>query len=370
MPRLCLNMIVRNEEAILERCLRAAASHIDCYVICDTGSTDGTVGLIGRVFEEYGVPGEIVHAPFENFEQARNAALDAARASSLEFDYLLLCDADMELRVEDPAFRDALTEPVYTVTQHNPASELGYQNVRLLRRDTGAAYGVTHEYVEAGPRPYPLFRGIHFLDHAAGSSRSVKYERDIALLTEGLEREPDNSRYVFYLAQSYRDSGDLESALSTYERRVAMGGWEEEVWYAAYQVAIVTERLGRDDADVMAAYLTAFQTRPRRVEPLVQLARYLRENGARYALAHLFAQRAIAIPQPDDLLFVDEGAYRWRALDEYSIACYWVGDHAESMRACRELLDGGPLPEVQRPRVIENLNYSLQKLGLPPEHGA
>ena len=30
---ICLNMIVRNESAIIERCLAAAAGYIDCYVI-------------------------------------------------------------------------------------------------------------------------------------------------------------------------------------------------------------------------------------------------------------------------------------------------------------------------------------------------
>ena len=41
--RLCLNMIVKDESAIIERALRAAAPHLSCYVIADTGSTDDTV---------------------------------------------------------------------------------------------------------------------------------------------------------------------------------------------------------------------------------------------------------------------------------------------------------------------------------------
>ena len=34
--RLCLNMIVKNETANLERCLCAVAPHIGCWVIGDT----------------------------------------------------------------------------------------------------------------------------------------------------------------------------------------------------------------------------------------------------------------------------------------------------------------------------------------------
>src|SRR5581483_6962442 len=104
--RLCLNMIVKNEMANLERCFGAVAGHIACWVICDTGSTDGTQDFIKSYFAARGLPGELHSAPFENFEQARNAALSFAEASPLPYDYLLLADADMELVVEDTAFRE------------------------------------------------------------------------------------------------------------------------------------------------------------------------------------------------------------------------------------------------------------------------
>jgi len=363
-PRLCLNMIVKDESAIIERSLEAAAQHIACYVICDTGSTDGTSDIIKRVFDRHGVPGEVVHSTFQNFEQARNEALDAARASAFEFDYLLFCDADMELRAEADVFPSDLTEPVYNLMQYSVNSELGYQNVRLLRRDEPGRYvGVTHEYLDAGTLPHQLLEGAWYIDHAAGSSRAVKYERDIALLVQALKVDPDNQRYVFYLAQSYRDAGQLDKARRNYERRIALGGWEEEVWHSRFQIALLNERLKAGDATVVDGFLAAYQARPTRAEPLMHLARYYRENGGRYALAYLFAREAVAISRPPDILFVDEGTYTWRAKDEYSIACYWTGRYEESMRVCKELLASGALPEEQRKRVTENLNFSLQKLG-------
>ena len=79
--RICLNMIVKDEAAIIEQCLQALAPAIDCYVICDTGSTDDTVNLIRGVFDPLDIPGEIVHTEFVDFGQARNFALDTARAS-------------------------------------------------------------------------------------------------------------------------------------------------------------------------------------------------------------------------------------------------------------------------------------------------
>ena len=46
-PTLCLNMIVKNESKIITRLFNSVVPIIDCYCICDTGSTDNTV-KIGR----------------------------------------------------------------------------------------------------------------------------------------------------------------------------------------------------------------------------------------------------------------------------------------------------------------------------------
>ncbi|ANN59255.1 hypothetical protein A9K72_24965 [Mesorhizobium loti] len=70
--RLCLNMIVKNEMANLQRCLGAVVDHIDCCVIGDTGSTDGTQDFIKLFFAARNLPGELHEFPFHNFEQARN----------------------------------------------------------------------------------------------------------------------------------------------------------------------------------------------------------------------------------------------------------------------------------------------------------
>ena len=128
---LCLNMIVKNEIANLERCLGSVAPYISCWVIGDTGSSDGTQEFIRSFFASRGVPGELHSFPFEDFAQARNEALRLARASALPFDYILLTDADMEMTVESPAFAENLTSAAYNVLQR---SKVSYWNIRLLQR--------------------------------------------------------------------------------------------------------------------------------------------------------------------------------------------------------------------------------------------
>src|SRR5580704_4812121 len=189
---LCLNMIVKNEVKNLERCLGAVADHIACWVIGDTGSTDGTQDFIKQFFAARKVPGELHSFPFVNFEQARNAALDCAYASPLGFDYLLFDDADMELVVDERGFRSALEAPGYRLIQRTD-SGLTYWNTRLVRRSAGARYhGVTHEYLDV-PGGVQELKGIWYKDHASGSNRADKFERDIRLLSAALKKEPDNA---------------------------------------------------------------------------------------------------------------------------------------------------------------------------------
>ncbi|MCU7376357.1 hypothetical protein PEC18_37725 [Paucibacter sp. O1-1] len=51
---------------------------------------------------------------------------------------------------------------------------------------------------------------------------------------------------------------------------------DEEAWYAAFQVAVLLERLDAPGPEVVAAYRAAYAARICRAEPLCELARYLR----------------------------------------------------------------------------------------------
>ena len=88
--------------------LKSVAPYISHYAIVDTGSTDDTIEKIQDFLTAKGIEGTVRQTPFENFEQARNDALSLARGLNYQWDYLLLCDADMELSVDDKNFKDQL----------------------------------------------------------------------------------------------------------------------------------------------------------------------------------------------------------------------------------------------------------------------
>jgi hypothetical protein len=141
-----------------------------------------------------------------------------------------------------------------------------------------------------------------------------------------------------------------------------MGGWPEEVFYALYQQGMLCLQEKRS-AEGVVALLDAYACRPSRREPLVALARHYRLQS-QYPLAYLFAKRAVAIPRPDDILFLDESAYTYRADDELSIAAYWVGEYAESLAFADRVLSAPELPASDRPRIQKNRQFAVDTLAV------
>ena len=332
--RLCLNAIVKNEADKIERMLKSVAPYISTFRIVDTGSTDGTIDKIMNFFQERGIDGGVKEVPFVNFEQARNAALDYAREHSDTWDFLLLCDADMELVVDDPSFRSQLRDGLsYDAIQRG--GSLTYHNRRFINRKAIGKYqGVTHEYLDiegAG-----LITGIWFRDYADGTNRANKYSRDIRLLKTALRTEPNNARYWFYLGQSYYEAGKFFNAAAAYKRRIELGGWDEEVWYAKFKLAHANKALGHDDAFV-AGLIDAYQYRPSRAEPLYDLANYYRLAGKNFA-ALMAAEEGMRIPHSRDALFVNDFAYTTGLAEEFSITAFYdLARRARGADVCNRL---------------------------------
>jgi tetratricopeptide (TPR) repeat protein len=350
----CLCMIVKNEARVIRRCLDSVRPFLSYWVIVDTGSVDGTQEIIREHLKD--VPGELHERPFVDFGHNRTEALALARGKA---PYILVIDAD-EVLEHAPGFAlPRLDEDTYQLLTRYSGSS--YYRTQLLRGDLAFRYvGVLHEHVTSDEaKTEGRLEGLVNVPRTDGArSRDPrKYERDAEILERALETEPDNARYVFYLAQSFRDAGLLERAIATYERRVAIGGWAEEVWYSMYQIGVLLERLGRFE-EALRACLRAYQYRPTRAEPLCALARFHRERGE-HAVAHLFASPIARAKRPGDILFIEDDVYAWRALDEYSVATYYVGDHERALSAIDELLGSPLLPESERPRVLENRGFCV-----------
>lgn len=352
-------MIVKDEAHVMARCLDSAIQFIDYWVIVDTGSNDGTQDLIRQHLAR--VPGELHQRPWRNFAKNRNEALDLARSKA---DYVLFLDADDVLNVTGDWASTRLQADAYYL-RIELAGGYSFSRVNLVNaRRPWRWEGAVHEVIVcAEPHQIEQLAGwtVRSLSDSARNRDPVgKFMRDAALLEAAVAEDPTHTRNVFYLAQSYRDAGELAPALNWYERRVQMGGWDEEVWYAMFQIAGLHERRS-DWQRALPAYLAAYQYRPSRIEPLCELARHYR-LADEHAVAYVFASAAINRPAPGDILFLDNSAYDWRALDEFAVSAYWVGKYEESLGANERLLAEGKLPDVHRERIMKNRTFCLEKL--------
>ena len=353
-------MIVKNESKIIERLLSSVAPVIDTYCICDTGSNDNTVEVITSFFNNLGIEGRIVSSPFINFEQSRNFALSSAAGMA---DYLLLLDADMCLDVKK--FDKSKLSEYYSYSILQGSEDFYYYNRRIVKNDGRSKYlGVTHEYLSTPEgiveKEFPK-EEIFIIDIGDGGAKQDKFTRDIVLLEQGVLEEPNNARYYFYLANSYFSTGQCEKAIQNYDKRIELGGWDQEVWYSFYQKGLCYKVL-KEDAKAIDSFLNAFNIIPHRLENLYEIVKHYRENS-KYQLSNLFYQLAIGITTSanrDNYLFYDATVYNYKLDYEYSIIAFYNGKDNVDDLIVKVLNNCGD--RVIRNSVISNNKFYNTKL--------
>lgn len=371
--RVVLSMIVGNEEHVIERCLRAALPHVDGFVISSNGRDRTKEIALGM--QEL-APGIVVDEPWRSFGQNRTGAFRAARrwARERRWDlsqtYVITVDADMALRVSDVDYRERLSEPSYTLRQHQGASH--HDNVRLMRLDRDwLCARRTHEFWSPWPEvPWaPPLNGVDVDDRNDGGEHARKYERDVELLMLDFDELHDD-RSAFYLGETYhhwaqqaeeqsREAEKREQKIEArvkrataiarfklartwYDARIEIGGWNEETFMAKYKRALAvlsSDRLGMRDpsgSSGMELLLESVSERPERAEVWAELSRRFRDASQSH-LALLFAERARATPKTNDMLFVDESAWTTKPDEDIAVSGFYTGDHEKGLAACDRL---------------------------------
>lgn len=343
--RIGLAMIVRDEEAVIERCLDSVVHLIDTWTIVDTGSRDRTREIVTARLGH--LPGELHERPWVDFSANRNELLDLSAGTA---DYLILLDADMEI-VDDGFEPEQLTLDGHEVVV---TGGIEYRMPYVVRSEAPWFYvGRTHEYLTADvPLSVGSLETLRFHHHADGGSRGEKFTRDRDLLERELRENPDDLRSLFYLAQTRQHLGDASGALAAYRRRIDSGGWDEEIFWSLYQCGRILEGVG-DWAHAVQAHGWAWEYRPTRAEPLFRMVQGYRHRSS-YRLAWLLVERATKIEYPKDRLFVERWIYDWGIDFERSILAWWVGERDLARDVTAELLLHHDLPHPHRAALESN----------------
>jgi glycosyltransferase involved in cell wall biosynthesis len=225
-------MIVKNEEEILERCLRSLEG-IDDIVILDTGSTDKTGEIAIRFTKKY-FPN--IYKWRDNFAEARNISLNLCTT-----DWVLVIDADEFM--EEGAIQRlrefiATLPPSLRVIDIPCLDELNkakHYMPRIWKRSPDITWkGRIHNYlsISADTRceDVRLFYGY-------SKAHQLDPDRAFRILKKVTEEEPNVIREWFYLAREYVYRSMWNDAITTYQTYLKRAIWAPEMAEAYLQLS-------------------------------------------------------------------------------------------------------------------------------------
>lgn len=221
-----LCMIVKNEEATIERCLRSVEGIPDEIIIIDTGSTDKTKEIASR-FTDKVYDFEWIH----DFAAARNYAFSKATQ-----EYILWLDADdvflpkdredfLQLKSSISREVDVVSMPYYLMFNEHGKVTSQLRRNRLVKREKNYRWiGPVHEYLEVYGNSYNSNIAVSHkpLSHDAGRNIYIYEQRQ-------LKGEQFTPRDLYYFANELKDHALYNRAIEYYQKFLATNqGWVED----------------------------------------------------------------------------------------------------------------------------------------------
>jgi len=225
--KLSLCMIVRDNEADIEKALASIAPYVDETVIVDTGSTDGTVDICRKFTDKIWI-----HPWEHDFSLHRNQSLDYATG-----DWIVYIDSD---EVMDPASGPKLKGAIETALGKNPeldavmlhllnwtTSGENMGSVNLIRCFKNSPDIRFHNRVHNDLRGFKNVAAANFTIHHYGYGRSSedkvhKFLRTTSLLKKTIEEDPENPVPYHYMSISMHTLSTLDEAGWWAERSIAL----------------------------------------------------------------------------------------------------------------------------------------------------
>lgn len=347
-PLLAVVLMVKNEgpviQATLEPYLKGGVTSV---VILDTGSTDDTIQKAREILKKYRVDGYIFEQPFVDFATSRNYAIQCAEEVLPNAVFFLMPDAEWYMHNVSGLLdycASIANQQILSCVVRIGNDYQSFYTPRLFRAHCGVCFeGVVHEvlnnvsYIQV---PHDIYFELKVSPEGHKKSYN-RWFRDRDLLLAENEKNPNNPRTLFYLAQTCSCIGDHEEAAFWYEKRCETPGWDEENYMARYRLAQVYEAMN-DWQSALQNYLLAYDMRRSRAEPLIAIAQHYWNTG-NYPLCYVFSKASLEIPCPEhDLLSVEKQLYDCTRYDLLGRAAGLIGYYELGEWAVRKALEAAP----------------------------
>ncbi|MBP6892733.1 hypothetical protein KBB68_04115 [Candidatus Babeliales bacterium] len=333
-PLLVAVLMVKNEEPVMEMTLQPLVdAGITDFLIYDTGSTDKTIQVTHDFFIKNNLSNfTIEHGEWIDFATSRNKALELTEQHFPNATFMLMLDAEWILHNGKDLLNFCQQQKnnsatLYLIQMKGKTIEFGHG--RLIRCKSNIKFvGKVHEIPDI-PAQVRIPHHIYFElspTHYGKEKSKTRWLRDVNLLLEELEENPDNPRIIIYLAQTYFCLQDWQNAINWYEYRTTIQGDAEENYLAYFCLAQVYDASG-NTLKMINNYLKAFAIRPHRAEPLIRLAEHY-YNVQQYHLCYLFAKYAVTMPYPhSDIALIEKWMYDFARYELLSFTAHMMGDY-------------------------------------------
>lgn len=247
-PTFCFATMCKNEEHCIRETLESVYKYCDYWVVCDTGSTDNTCKIIRDFFTEKNIPGELFIDDWIGFGPNKTLLFQRCYKKT---DYIIHCDADDLLMGDFDFNTEDAGHLAYAVNMKRGSCV--YTNLVIFNNTyKWKICGVAHTYAKCLDNINNLetynfsHKNFYILsrDTGARSNDALKFHKDATILqkqffdTLVFDEDSLNSRSVFYAAQSYFDSHNIEEALKWYCLYIKLKSfWDEEVFESYLRIA-------------------------------------------------------------------------------------------------------------------------------------
>jgi glycosyltransferase involved in cell wall biosynthesis/SAM-dependent methyltransferase len=294
MASISLAMIVRDVEKTIDKCLSSFKDCVDEIVVVDTGSVDNTLSIIKRYTNK------IYHFKWvDDFSAARNVSFEKCTK-----DFILWVDGDDFILPEDvKKIRNLdysnkeiiICQYIYCMDEFGqPACVVPRE--RIVKRSLGLKWEQPiHEYLPLlGHHTFVTdIKTYHQKQH--GTS-----ERNLRILQSIVDKNPVDSRNIYYLGKESLDFGKFEEGVKYLEEFVRRGdGFWEDIYQAHFRLAQAF--MHKDEFKFKHHIYESLKIEERRAEPYYTMAQYW-ESKQQWHRAIQWYELCATIKRPEDLL--------------------------------------------------------------------
>lgn len=324
MITISLCMIVKNEEAVLARCLDTVADLVEEIVIVDTGSTDATKTIAAKYTDKI-----YDFEWIDDFSAARNFAFSKATQ-----EYIYTADADEVIDEENRARFRLLKEqllPEIEIVQMKYGNQLSF----------GTVYNFDEEY---RPKLFKRLREFVWEEAIHETIRTFPIVFDSDIVITHLPTAPHGGRDLKNFKKQISEGKILSKRLSNmYARELLLVGGEQDIWDAEEYFEQISMDCEIHQDTLMEAYCV-----------LVRAAR-LKKNIQKLMK---YAMKAVLTRECSEVCL--ELAYHYEECGDYEEAAIWYYNAAYETQPILVLSASEDEPLRGLIRCYEALNLTEQ----------